>query len=80
MRARLSSSLAALALVLAAPLLGACTGDGDLDPNPVAQVPAPKQDVELVVDRLGITHVYGKSDADAYFGAGYAMADGGKDE
>ena len=34
----------------------------------------PKADVRLVVDGMGITHVYAQSDEDALFGAGYAMA------
>lgn len=36
--------------------------------------PAPAQPVEIRVDTLGISHVYAKSDEDAMFGAGYAMA------
>jgi penicillin amidase len=35
---------------------------------------SPESDVELVKDHLGITHVYAKSDADAFFGEGYSMA------
>lgn len=31
-------------------------------------------EVEIVVDSLGIPHVYGATDADALYGAGYAMA------
>ena len=42
--------------------------------RPPAGPPSPLADVDLVVDELGITHVYAKSDADAFFGAGYAMA------
>jgi penicillin amidase len=34
----------------------------------------PQADIELVRDSLGITHVYAKSDTDAFYGAGYAMA------
>lgn len=34
----------------------------------------PKADVRLVVDDMGITHVYAQSDGDALYGAGYAMA------
>lgn len=36
--------------------------------------PAPNAPVEILVDNLGISHVYASSDADAMFGAGYAMA------
>jgi len=34
----------------------------------------PERDVRLVTDTMGVTHVYAQSDADALFGAGYAMA------
>ena len=34
----------------------------------------PRAPVELRVDDMGITHVYGASDEDALFGAGYAQA------
>src|SRR5262245_58345032 len=34
----------------------------------------PRQDVVLKRDSLGFTHVYGQSDHDALFGAGYAQA------
>lgn len=34
----------------------------------------PQADVELVRDDLGVTHVYAKTDQDAFFGQGYAMA------
>ncbi len=34
----------------------------------------PEADVRLVVDDMGITHIYAESDADALYGAGYAMA------
>ena len=36
--------------------------------------PWPTADVNLVTDDMGITHVLAESDADAFFGAGYAMA------
>src|SRR5277367_4634180 len=53
-----------------------CGLDDDLVINPVAldAFPAPENSVDFVVDGLGITHVYATSDADAFFGAGYAMA------
>lgn len=51
--------------VLAAAIAVAGCGHDALEPD---------RDVELVTDGLGITHVYGASDADAFFGAGYAMA------
>ncbi len=34
----------------------------------------PRRDVEIVVDTLGISHVYAETDEGAMFGAGYAMA------
>lgn len=48
----------------------------DETPNPISKGAAslPADDVELVKDDLGITHVYAKSDADALFGEGYSMA------
>ena len=39
-----------------------------------ARSPYPVKDVQLSTDDMGITHVVGESDADAMFGAGYAMA------
>ena len=38
------------------------------------QAPLPEADLDLLVDDLGITHVFGRSDRDAMFGGGYAMA------
>ncbi len=43
------------------------------DPSP-APAPAPPAPIRLVTDDLGITHVFATSDADAFYGAGYAMA------
>lgn len=62
--------------LLLAPLLTwlAACGEGDLPINPAPTPTGPAADVELAMDDLGITHVYAKSDADAFFGAGYAMA------
>lgn len=34
----------------------------------------PSEEVEIVVDNLGISHVYAKNDADVFYGSGYAMA------
>jgi penicillin amidase len=36
--------------------------------------PFPRSEVRLVTDAYGITHVYAKNDADAFYGSGYAMA------
>ncbi|HLH28956.1 MAG TPA: penicillin acylase family protein, partial [Acidimicrobiales bacterium] len=67
MRNRLPPFAAALVPLAAALLpLAGCGG-------PVA--PAwPHAPVQLVVDGLGITHVLAGSDADAFYGSGYAMA------
>lgn len=54
-------------------LLTGCTVAEELTPAPTGSS-GPSADVELVTDDLGVTHVYGASDADAMFGAGYAMA------
>lgn len=66
----LRSVLTALvSLPLAATLIG-CGEEAGLSPVKVY----PQADVELVKDDLGITHVYARSDADAFFGQGYSMA------
>lgn len=63
---------AALAAALT-PALAGCANDEAL--QPLATGPSyPGKPVEILVDNLGISHVYAESDADAYFGAGYAMA------
>lgn len=62
----------ALATSTTLALVAACGGEGDLTPAPVRTYPTGP--VELRVDTDGITHVYGATDADAMFGAGYAMA------
>jgi len=49
-----------------------CGADETL--SPVGGGVFPESDVELVRDELGITHVFAKSDGDAFFGQGYAMA------
>src|SRR4051812_44381209 len=56
--------------VLAA-LLAGCGSSEDPAPHGGA---LPSADVELVIDDLGVTHVYAEDDADAFYGAGYAMA------
>lgn len=68
---RLAPRTCLLALGLASILVGCTDPDATQEP---AGPPSPAADVELVVDDLGITHVYARSDADAFFGAGYAMA------
>ena len=47
-----------------------CTQDEEISPAPLY----PQEDVELVKDDLGITHIFAKTDADAFFGEGYSMA------
>jgi penicillin amidase len=61
------------ALVFALPLavMASCTYD---DTTGLRSGALPREDVRLVVDRYGITHVYATDDADAFYGAGYAMA------
>lgn len=41
----------------------------------VAPVRYPRQPVEVVTDKHGIPHIYAKSDADAFWGQGYVMAE-----
>lgn len=70
-----SPPLAGVASALVFASLGA-TACGGVDES-VAELdaaPRPSDEVELVVDGLGITHVYARNDGDAFFGAGYAMA------
>ena len=63
--ARLAQRLTtpALACLLLTSLSGCSSEDA---PNPVAEV-FPKEAVELIVDELGISHVYAKNDADAFY-------------
>lgn len=74
-RSRPSPRFAAASLlcsVLAFGLMGCNSGN-----TAQSQTEAPKypsEDLEIVVDSLGISHVYAKNDADVFFGAGYAMA------
>lgn len=56
------------------PLLLALLSCSDQEALPPGPTPVPAAPVRLVTDRDGITHVYGKSDADTFYGAGYAMA------
>lgn len=66
-----TQALASLAVLLAA--LAGCSSEEA--PNPLAPAEKfPSEAVELVVDELGISHVFAKNDADAFYGAGYAMA------
>lgn len=59
--------------ILGAGLVGCTDLEESVNPAPQGEA-RPESSVELVTDGLGITHVYAKSDADAFFGAGYAMA------
>lgn len=57
---------------------GGCDGDGASEPA-LTQIPcagdaSERPEVEIVRDAAGIAHVRGRTDALAYFGAGYAMA------
>lgn len=54
------------ALVLAAAAVAACS-----DSPPATPLRA---DVEVLIDPMGVPHVYAKTDEDAFFAAGYTMA------
>jgi penicillin amidase len=60
-------------LPLAALALPGC-GAFDETTNPVPKSASPAADIDLLVDDFGVTHVYAKTDTDAFFGAGYAVA------
>lgn len=56
-------------------MFGQCgCSDPDALANEPTELPRPTADVELIIDDMGIAHVYAESDEDAFFGAGYAMA------
>lgn len=63
-----SQLLAILTACLLAGALGAC---GSSSSQPAS---LPHDELRLVTDTLGITHVYAKSDRDAFYGGGYAQA------
>lgn len=48
--------------------------DPDTKVNTPLELPHPTARVELIIDDMGISHIYAESDEDAFFGAGYAMA------
>jgi acyl-homoserine-lactone acylase len=62
------------ALALAALLLVACV-DARAAPSETARWERRAAGVEILRDRWGIAHVYGRTDADAVFGAIYAQAE-----
>ncbi|EYF03281.1 penicillin acylase family protein [Chondromyces apiculatus] len=64
---------AGVAAVLAA-ALGGCGGDEEKAGPTGPEFTHPVAAVDIMVDEMGISHVYGQSDEDAMFGAGYAMA------
>jgi penicillin amidase len=68
-QAFVSVSLAALLAALAG-----CSSEDTPSPVVTPAEKFPSEAVELVVDELGISHVFAKNDADAFYGAGYAMA------
>ncbi|HRI71096.1 MAG TPA: penicillin acylase family protein [Polyangium sp.] len=49
-------------------------GCSDPEKAVVSEQLGPQADVELLVDDLGVVHIYAENDPDAFFGAGYAMA------
>jgi penicillin amidase len=55
------------------PLFLALISCSDEAPPELAAPKIPSAPVRLVTDTDGITHIYGKSDADTFYGAGYAM-------
>ena len=61
-----------IAAAAVAVCLAGC-GDDDV-PTPARGRDLPREPVEILVDTHGIPHIYGHSDRDAFFGAGYAMA------
>lgn len=64
----------ALALLFLPALSGALHCADEADQPLDAPVSVPAAPVRLVTDTSGVTHVYARSDADAFYGAGYAMA------
>ena len=48
----------------------------DRPPDPLPQPPFEglSDDVEILIDDMGIPHIYGQTDVDAFYGAGYMMA------
>ena len=70
----MKASTAAIAVLFAA--AAACGDDAPPDDGPHRDetFPGLTAEVEILWDDLGIPHVYGATDADAYYGAGYAMA------
>jgi penicillin amidase len=71
MHTRPSHPLRCALLVALTSLLGAGHGCA---PGDDAQPYQPDQDAEVIVDRMGIPHIYAASDADALFASGYMMA------
>lgn len=63
-----------IALALAAALTGCDSGLTELRTTPPEESPYPEAPVDILVDEMGVSHVYAQSDADAFFGSGYAMA------
>jgi penicillin amidase len=71
--------LVRLAPVLFAALAASSLGCSDDEPilpagSTGSAKSLPEHDIELVQDHLGITHVYARTDEDAFFGEGYSMA------
>src|SRR6185503_2021510 len=55
-------------VALLAPCLIACGDETEL------RTSLPARPVDVIVDSMGVPHLYAKSDDDAFFGAGYQMA------
>ena len=69
------SKLPRLLASLAAALLAVACAPGEAANPEVSAWEARAQNVTIVRDDWGIAHVYGKTDADAVFGAIYAQAE-----
>lgn len=70
-RSRLFSTASAIGLTLG---LAGCSDPATAPKNEPIPLPHPNAGVELIIDDMGVAHVYAESDEDAFFGAGYAMA------
>lgn len=70
---RLSTRFSSASGVLLTLALVGCS-DPAVTKNDPIPLPHPNAGVEVIIDDMGVAHVYAESDEDAFFGAGYAMA------
>ena len=66
---RCGLAVAIVALVMLSLLVSACGSDERLDTSQLPSAP-----VDVLVDDNGVPHIYGTTDRDAFYGAGYMMA------